>query len=65
MITFNLQEIPQPPKSKFKRNWKLYSKDLLLQKLSQITFNINSEEVQTLWNHFESTLITIVDELVP
>ena len=65
LICFHLQEIPDPPSIHVKRNWRNYSKDKLLQKLSEVNFDCSADDVQTLWNHFESTLITIVNELVP
>ena len=65
MIMFTLNEIPNPPKETIKRNWKNYSKDKLLQKLALTTFDTSSDDVQSLWNHFETTLNLIIDDLVP
>ena len=65
MIMFTLNEIPNPPKETIKRNWKYYSKEKLLQKLALTTFDTSSDDVQSLWNHFEMTLNPIIDDLVP
>ena len=65
LLTFTIAETPEPPKIELKRNWKCYSKELLLQKLSNVNFDTNTDEVQTLWNHFESTILEIIDELIP
>ena len=65
LISFNINETPDAPTPHLKRNWKNYSKDTLLQKLSLVDFDCVADDVQTLWNHFECVLINIIDEIVP
>ena len=52
-------------KELYKRNWKTYSKNLLLVELAKANWQIQNDDVQSYWNQFESTLIEIVDHLVP
>ena len=48
-----------------KRNWKFYTKEKLLAKLSTVNWSINNDDVQSYWNSFESKLIEVVDDLCP
>ena len=48
-----------------KRNWHTYSKDKLMNLLRGVDFNIEADEVQAYWNKFETTLITIIDNVAP
>ena len=65
LITFNLQGAKDKPIIRLKRNWKHYSKELLLEKLATVNFDMLADDVQTQWNHFESTLINIIDVIIP
>ena len=49
----------------WKRNWKFYSKDLLVQKLYSVDWQIKKDSVQSYWNKFESKLVEIVDSIAP
>ena len=48
-----------------KRNWNNYSRDLLLEELRKIDWNIDCIEVQDINNELEQKLLTVVDKLVP
>ena len=48
-----------------RRNWLNYSKQNLLHLLSLENFDIETDNVQSTWNKFETTLINIVDALAP
>jgi len=41
-----------------KRNWSRYSKDLLLEELEKVDWNIDSTQVQAFTNKLEQKLIT-------
>ena len=65
LITCEIKCELDPPKIIYKRNWRRYSKTLLLQELSKITFELNSNDPQYIWNDLENKLLTITDNLVP
>ena len=65
LITLTLLESREPPTKSLKRNWKYYSKDLLLNKLSICTFDYNITNVQQFWNHLENKIICVVDSVAP
>ena len=45
--------------------WQKYSKPLLIEKLTSNNLNIDTDDVQTYWNCFESLLVDIVDQVAP
>ena len=47
------------------RDWRKYSKESLIAKLSTIDWNIDIDNVQEFWNSFEKKLINVIDEIVP
>ena len=49
----------------WKRDWRNYNKNLLMEKLNNCDFNTNLNCVQETWNRFENVMINIVDELTP
>jgi hypothetical protein len=55
----------ESPKVIRKRDWRSYSKDLLLLKLESVQFITNCDNPQDLWNNFEMSLLPIIDEVVP
>ena len=48
-----------------KRNWKQYSKELLLCKLSGCDFDYSITNVQQFWNNQENKIINVVDVVAP
>ena len=54
-----------PPKIIMKRNWRNYSKELLLNMLSVSEFDYSINDVQQFWNNLENKIIKIVDTLAP
>ena len=48
-----------------KRDWRRYNKDILVNKLQNVNFNLNSNNVQEAWNHFENVIINVIDDIVP
>ena len=64
-IILNVAVNKSKPKTEFKRDWRKYSKELLLSRLSNADWNIKYDTVQDYWNHFENQLVTIVDSIVP
>ena len=65
LIMFSIGSKKSDNKELYKRNWKTYSKNLLLVELAKANWQIQNDDVQSYWNQFESTLIEIVDHLVP
>ena len=65
MIILTLLETREPPIKSLKRNWKQYSKELLVNKLSACTFDYNINSVQQFWNHLENEIINVVDSVAP
>ena len=53
------------PKLIYKRDWRYYSKEKLVELLSTISFNMNLDCVQETWNRFENELIPIIDHICP
>ena len=49
----------------WKRDWRLYSKELLCTELSRINWDLNVPDVQHCWNLFECKLLEVVDKVVP
>ena len=65
LIYFTILGQLEPPKISVKRNWRLYDKNLLIQRLNCVNFDVTSQCPQALWNHFENSILPIIDELVP
>ena len=65
LITFTLKGHTPEPKITMKRSWLSYSKEALLNELAKINFEVDTSNVQSLWNTLENHLIQIVDNLVP
>ena len=55
----------EPPIITKKRNWKSYDRNMLVTKLSTLNFDLTSDCPQALWNHFETQIVPIIDEVVP
>ena len=65
IILFTLPRESKPPKVLMKRDWRFYTKELLLEKLSGINFVMNVNCVQQTWNLFENELLIVLDEIIP
>ena len=65
MIMFTINSKKSNDKVYFRRNWKFYTPNLLNIELAKINWQNDYDDVQSYWNHFESTLIEVVDHLVP
>ena len=65
LIIFSIRSAKSLTQYQFKRNWKSYTKEKLQIALTSANWNIEQDDVQSYWNSFESTLIEIVDALVP
>ena len=65
LIVFTVTGSLEPPEITYKRNWQNYSQEKLNDQLSKINFEIEADEVQTIWNKFESLLMPIIDEIAP
>ena len=65
ILLVELNVILTPPKIVKKRDWRKYTKDILLTHLSRANFDLTSNSSQSIWNHFEMSLLPIIDELVP
>ena len=48
-----------------KRDWRHYSEESLISKLSTTQHKYGIDQVQPIWNNFETKLIGVVDELAP
>ena len=46
-----------------RRDWRRYSGGLLTDMLNQINWQVEFDDVQSCWNHFENNIIRIVDEI--
>ena len=53
------------PKVTIKRDWRSYSKQLLLTKLQSVQFKVDGINPQELWNNFETVLMPVIDEIIP
>ena len=65
MITFNTKSSKVNPTPTLQRNWKGYSKEILINELNKVNWDIPYDNVQAYWNCFESKLIEIVDNIAP
>ena len=49
----------------FSRDWRNYSKEVLVCELSKIKWDLDYDSVQSFWNYLERNIITTVDKIVP
>ena len=47
------------------RNWKLFNKNILMDKLAGQNFNLQIENEQQFWNQMENKLISVIDTIAP
>ena len=48
-----------------RRDWRKYSKEVLLSELSLVDWTSNVDNVQNMWDSFESRLVKVVDKVTP
>ena len=65
LISFQIATSALQESNVYKRNWKNYSKALLVQNLTMVNWNIEVDDVQSYWNTFESNLVEIIDKIAP
>ena len=65
LISCNIMARKIADRTILKRDWRRYSKDILVNKLQNVNFNLNSNNVQEAWNHFENVIINVIDDIVP
>ena len=49
----------------YKRNWRTYSKEILIDNLLEVDWDLDFDDVQSTWNCFESKLTEVVDKIAP
>ena len=65
LVKFVINAKKQQIKPQMKRNWHFYTKEKLLEALALVNFNFETDQVQSFWDKFESSLLPIIDNLVP
>ena len=65
LISFQIATSALQESNVYKRNWKNYSKAVLVQNLTMVNWNIEVDDVQSYWNTFESNLVEIIDKIAP
>ena len=66
LITCKIMGTTNPPKPVMRRDWRFYSKEILVNMLSKtINTQLKPNTVQCTWNYFENQMINTIDELVP
>ena len=53
------------PEISMRRDWRKYSKELLLGELSLVDWSSDVDNVQNIWDELESKLVRIVDKITP
>ena len=53
------------PTTYLRRDWRKYSREVLLSELNKIDWNIMDDSVQEYWNTFENKLVEVVDQVAP
>ena len=65
LIYFDIDHKNSEPERLLKRDYRLYSKDLLCNELAKENWSFDIEPVQEYWNVFENKLINIIDKIIP
>ena len=65
IITATLGVKKPQPKITERRNWRNYSKTLLIELLAEVKFDLEITSVQELANDIESKIIKVVDKMAP
>jgi hypothetical protein len=64
-LCFNYHEEKPLIKPSYKRNWKRYNKEKLIEMLKNKNWAFESDSVQGYWNEIENQLAGIIDTLAP
>ena len=66
LITCQLETTKTPLKIVMKRDWRMYNKDILIEKLLRNhDTTLQPNNVQCAWNYFENLMINVIDEILP
>jgi hypothetical protein len=65
LVVFKLAGKITEPNITFKRDWRKYDKQTLINMLNRANFNMALDCVQETWNRFENELIVIIDQIAP
>ena len=65
LITFNITGDKEKIPFTFRRDWRKYTKEVLISELNQANWKYGYDTVQSCWNSFESTILRVVDKLAP
>ena len=65
LITFKIFGDKEKIPFTIKRDWRKYTKEILISELNQATWKCGYETVQLCWSSFESTLLRVIDKLAP
>ena len=65
LIKFSIIGKQTDQKITYKRDWRYYNKQNLVNFLNTVQFNMNLDCVQETWNRFENKIINVIDVLVP
>ena len=52
-------------KHTLRRDWRKYTKEVLLEELAMIEWSTDLRNVQNVWDEFESKVVKVVDKIVP
>ena len=62
-ITVRLEK--KVSETSIRRDWRKYSKELLIAELSLFDWSSEVNNVQNMWDEFESKLVKVVDKITP
>ena len=65
LIILELTLVRPTIKNITRRNWRNYSKQILVNALNPDMFEIDCIDVQQYWNEFENTIINVIDKILP
>ena len=65
IITANFGDIITPAKISYRRSWKNYTKESLINQLMEVQYDLEITTVQDLYNEIENKIINIVDKVAP
>ena len=65
LISCSIRVVKAAKKIIVKRDWRHYTKEKLVNKLRNVDFETNINNVQETWNRFENKIIDVIDILAP
>ena len=65
IVLCSIDENADLPIKTWRRDWRKYSREMLNNELSKITFDLDIKDVQGMWNNIENHLIRVADLLAP